>query len=108
MADSPWDAGLQPERTLLAWVRTGLTLAVVSLLLTRLTTGSGVAALVTGSTGLIVAAVVVSVQSSRYKRNDARLREGTLRPALLAALAVTAWTVTMAGTAFVLMMTGAA
>lgn len=77
----PWDPGLQPERTTLAWVRTGLTLTVVSLLLTRLTS-SGPAGLAVGLSGMVTGTALVVAQSWRHRRNDAWLRSGHLRPAV--------------------------
>ncbi len=105
MPDRPWDPGLQPERTTLAWVRTGLAISVVSLLLTRLTSGSGASALAATFGGLVLAAGVVSVQAGRHRRYETRLHSGTLRPAWRAAAALTAATVAMGAVALVLVAT---
>lgn len=104
MAPAPWSTGLQPERTTLAWVRTGLALTVVSLLLTRLTAGSGVMALATGLSGLVVAEALVIAQAGRHRRNDARLRAGSLRPAVGAATTLVVATVALAAAALALVV----
>lgn len=101
-----WDPGLQPERTTLAWVRTGLALTVVSLLLTRLSEGTGPAALLAGLAGLVAAEGLVIAQAGRHRRSDARLRTGGLRPALGAAAVVTVVTVALAVVALVLVAVG--
>ena len=101
----PWDAGLQPERTSLAWTRTGLALLVVSLLVTRLAPGSGGVAIAAGLAGTVLAAVLMAVQPRRHQRQDARLRAGRgARPSAVAAIAVTGVTVLIAVTALVLVL----
>lgn len=99
----PWDPGLQPERTTLAWVRTGLALAVVSLLLTRLT-GVGSAALAIGLGGMVVGAALVVGQSGRHRRNDVSLRSAHLRPAAGASAGLMVAIVVLAAVAAVLVL----
>lgn len=99
----PWDPGLQAERTTLAWVRTGLALTVVSLLLTRLT-GSGPAGLAVGLCGMVVGATLVMAQSGRHRRNDAWLRSGRLRPAVGASAGLVLAIVLLAASAIALVL----
>ena len=100
----PWDPGLQPERTALAWVRTGLALTVVSLLLTRLTAGSGALALAVGLCGMAVGAALVVAQSRRHRRTDTLLRSGRLRPALGASAGLVVAVVLLAAAALFLVL----
>lgn len=101
-----WDAGLQPERTLLAWRRTTLAFALGSALAVRLTAESaGVASVAFGILGVVFALVAFGVASRRYRLADRSLREsGELRtgaaPLLLAVLAAVA--VGLAGVGYVI------
>lgn len=64
-----FDAGLQPERTALAWRRTGIALAVVSLISLRATVsvlGPPMAPVCLGALGLSCWAVTMSQR--RYRR----------------------------------------
>jgi uncharacterized membrane protein YidH (DUF202 family) len=91
----PFDPGLQPERTALAWRRTGLSLAVGSVVAVRiLPEHLGIWAIGPAGLGLL-AAVLVLVSSERRYRAQHRiltsadtdrgaLPDGTL-PALVAA-----------------------
>lgn len=54
---NPHDPGLQPERTALAWQRTGLSAAVVAVLLLRYGVAAGAALWIVG--GVCAAVVVV-------------------------------------------------
>lgn len=63
----PFDAGLQPERTALAWRRTGLALAVGALVGVRILPAVlGDWALIPAGAGLIVAFVVLWASHRRY------------------------------------------
>jgi putative membrane protein len=69
VTDAPFDAGLQPERTLLAWRRTCLSLAVAALLVIKLGAAAlGFAAGVVGIAVLALAAVAYAVSAARYRR----------------------------------------
>jgi uncharacterized membrane protein YidH (DUF202 family) len=71
----PFDPGLQPERTKLAWQRTSLALAVGSAVAIRLLTPqAGVVATVAGCAGLLLALVALGGTHFRYRRVDRSLR----------------------------------
>jgi uncharacterized membrane protein YidH (DUF202 family) len=92
----PPDDGLQQERTVLAWRRTGLALAVAALLIARLTVQAlGPVAVVLGILCAVAAAWVVltTLRRGRFSRTssvdsafDAVLHDGRA-PAALAAIA---------------------
>ena len=66
------DPGLQPERTALAWTRTGLAAAAVSLLLMR-------AAWHTSNPYLVTAAALIVATSLAFQRLALRRRRELLR-----------------------------
>jgi len=63
----PRDPGLQPERTALAWQRSGLALAGASVVVARLTiTSAGIVAVLAALSGLAHAAGIFWVQRRHY------------------------------------------
>lgn len=79
-ADSPFDPGLQPERTLLAWRRTCLALAVASAVMVRFAGDAvGAPAAIAGVAGIATAAGAYFRASRRYRRAHEGLhRDGEL------------------------------
>ncbi len=68
MSLPPRDPGLQPERTALAWQRTGLALAGASVVVARLTVSTvGVLAFVAALSGLAHAGVLFVAQRRLYR-----------------------------------------
>ncbi|MEO7235780.1 MAG: DUF202 domain-containing protein [Lapillicoccus sp.] len=68
LSPPPRDPGLQPERTALAWQRTGLALAGASVVVARLTFETvGVVALLAAMSGLAHAGVLFVVQGRLYR-----------------------------------------
>lgn len=76
----PFDPGLQPERTLLAWRRTCLAAAVASAVVVRFAGETiGVVAAVLGIAGVATAAIGYIRASVRYRRaHDSLTRTGEL------------------------------
>ena len=69
LPDGPWDRGLQPERTALAWRRTGLALTVGSLFGLRvLPPLLGPAAYVLAGLGVVASLAVLAAAHRRYRR----------------------------------------
>ncbi|WP_166785491.1 DUF202 domain-containing protein [Cryobacterium cryoconiti] len=78
----PFDPGLQPERTLLAWQRTVLALAVGAVVGMRLTAPAfGGAALVAGLIGLALSLAAYVGVRFRYRRAQAALQARAALPA---------------------------
>ncbi|QYN35985.1 DUF202 domain-containing protein [Pseudonocardia sp. DSM 110487] len=80
MTERLFDPGLQPERTALAWRRTGLAVAVGAIAGTRLLAPAlGAGALVVGLLGLSLAALLLVGSTRRVRRTQAALlRDGCL------------------------------
>ncbi len=94
----PFDVGLQPERTALAWRRTALALVVAAVVGIRvLPTLLGAWAVVPAGAGVVLAVVVLVASHRRYREQHVRLTtadsdrialpDGAL-PALVAAATV--------------------
>lgn len=94
--DKPFEDGQQTERTLLAWRRTALAFGLACVASVRvLTGGGGVAVLVLGTVGILLAVATYVASARRYRRSRAELvATGTLPPvgppAALLSLAVLA------------------
>lgn len=84
-ATGPWDAGLQPERTALAWQRTGLAVVAASLVAFRVGLTTAAAAVVVLSLVAFTAGVLV-LRASRTELDDRveALRAGLPLPAPVA------------------------
>jgi uncharacterized membrane protein YidH (DUF202 family) len=88
VADPPFNAGLQAERTLLAWRRTCLAIGVGGMLFIRFAVAElGVIAVAFGLVGLLLATVAYVDAARRYRRVHGHLTGG--RPLPSAAVPVT-------------------
>ena len=99
------DPGLQPERTALAWSRTGLAVVAGSLLGGRLLAPHvGVAGLVLGAAGVGLGLALLVAAPARERRHARRAHPARLRPGggLLAALAAAAALLGVVGVVIVL------
>lgn len=75
--DAPFDIGLQPERTLLAWRRTCLALGVGGLIFIRFAIHElGGIAITFGLLSLLLAATAYLTSSRRYRKVHDRLTRG--------------------------------
>ncbi len=77
MSERPFDKGLQPERSALAWQRTALSIAVGSLIFGRiLSTSLGVWALLPMLVGLAMAGALGLKAHRRYAHHHRTLTSG--------------------------------
>jgi len=75
----PFDPGLQPERTALAWRRTGLALAAGSLVAVRvLPAVLGAWALLPAGLGVALSVLVLAAAHQRYRTHHRRLTASPL------------------------------
>lgn len=94
MAEGPWDSGLQPERTALAWLRTGLSFTAGGLVLIRFVAHSSTVAAVVATVLLVpLAALLGWLTWQRHGHTQRSLHgasplPGGEAPAALAALGV--------------------
>jgi len=71
---TPFDPGLQPERTALAWRRTGLALLVGSFVAARtLPELIGAWSALLGLTGVMIAGILLAMIHLRYRRHHRQL-----------------------------------
>ena len=105
----PWDAGLQSERTALAWQRTLLSGLACALVVARLVAlVSWPAAVVTGIVALVTTAALGVLARRRFRRNDAAVRQhGALADARAPLLLCVLVVLTAVGAAVVVVGSGA-
>jgi uncharacterized membrane protein YidH (DUF202 family) len=71
---SPFDSGLQAERTSLSWMRSALSLAIAGALTVRITMPElGLLAVIIGLLGVTLAMGAISIASFRYRRSVRQL-----------------------------------
>lgn len=105
--DRVWDAGLQPERTALAWRRVSLALLALALVAPKLTWPVfGIWAIPPTAAVAIAAIVLYSLSHRRYLGHHSRLSAGAERPLpdgrLVLATALTVLSLAVLGLALVL------
>lgn len=75
--DEPYDPGLQPERTALAWRRTSLALVAAALGALKVTWGlSPLWASIASGVALVAAAWILALANRRYRRTHRALTAG--------------------------------
>lgn len=84
------DPGLQPERTALAWNRTIIALALVSMIWLRWSHAFGTAVLAMTTSMLIAVAALYLTQRARYRRAATGLAADRVRADIRGVLALTA------------------
>lgn len=93
------NVGLQPERTYLAWTRTGLGFAAVAVLLIRRAEEGNAWLLVFGLPSAIAAALILARAHLRYRMTivSVQQRRSPASPRLIAAVALTGCFVSAGG-----------
>jgi uncharacterized membrane protein YidH (DUF202 family) len=106
--EGPYDPGLQPERTLLAWRRTCLALGLSAALAVRFAAETlGPAAAVLGALGIGTALAAYLVSARRYRTAQAELRAAGRVPVDGAALGLLTMTLLATGAAAAVYVAGA-
>lgn len=103
--DDPWDPGLQPERTALAWQRTGLTAAAASLVGFRDGAVTGdVPAVVLSLVAFVAALLVLRGARTELDGRVEALRAGLPLPAPVATRAAAVAVLALAGTVLAIVL----
>ena len=90
--------GLQPERTLLAWRRTALSLGLAAVVVIRLTMPTqGIASVTVGGAGLVLAIVTYLAADRRYRVARRSSGEAAVVPGVGAPAALLAATMLVVG-----------
>ncbi len=90
--------GLQPERTVLAWRRTALSLALAAVVVIRLTMPTqGLVAVTVGGAGLVLAIVTYLAAGRRYRVGRRLAGEDAVLPGVGAPAALLAATMALVG-----------
>ncbi len=104
----PFDHGLQPERTLLAWRRTTLSLGLASAVGLRLTVGDlGALSVVLGAAGVVLSFGAYLLAAARYRRaHNSLSQRGELTSGGLTVTAVAVVSVLLASLALAAILFG--
>lgn len=98
------DPGLQPERTTLAWVRTAIALAAVTLLFLRYVPGPLAVRLVVGGCALLMAGTLVATAARRHTRVSGAFSAGDAAPSLVRSALLVTQVIALATSAAVLVL----
>jgi uncharacterized membrane protein YidH (DUF202 family) len=100
----PWDAGLQNERTTLAWLRSALSFVAAGMLVANQVESLPVAAVVLGGV-LLAAGGMVGASERRHRRRNVSLHEGRSVVSLPEVVLAAGAALGLAGTGLVLVVT---
>lgn len=98
------DPGLQPERTTLAWVRTAIALAAVTLLFLRYVPGPLAVRLVVGGCALLLAGTLIATALPRHDHVSGAFSAGGAAPGLVRGGLLVVQVITLATSAAVLVL----